>query len=755
MDFPNSTYEAAKWYASVHGFSVFPTHGVKTVAANGKELFACTCGMNPCTSPAKHPAISKGRNASSKIESVIQNLWASRSNLNVAISTGIESGIFVVDIDGVIGEESLIKLESDNGPLPKTLASKTGRGRHLLFRYPSKKVFNRTNCLGTSIDVRGDGGYIVCPPSRHISGVFYEWEDSEATISDAPQWLLDLVCSNTKAPIINESVMNFDSSKRDWKSDDISSMLNFLDPNMGYQEWINIGMAIHEGGFSFEVWDSWSKRSSKYDGSTTMHWRSFKTGGGITMGTLVDAAKIRGWKPESYIVHEKIDWDDMPETKNWLISIGTLSPIDKPVVKTIEEIKKERTSGFPIDVYNHFDGIIGETIRWIVDTSIKPQPTLAMLNTITALGAVFGRRYASPINTRTNLFTVGIAGTSKGKDHSRRKIKEILNTVGLSNFLASDEIKSGPGIGTTLSRTPCCIMMLDEFGLVLQSISSENASSHKVEIGDMLLKIYTSSGSEYTFGTYADKKMEQLVLKDPHLCIFGTTTLDTYIKALKKKEINSGHLNRFIVLPGEEDPKRRYEDAKRGVPDDLLELWKEIIPSGADLTALNSGLIASPPITEVGWGETREYINRVLDLEDKRVKNGKEAGTGDLWGRFGENVIKIAMIFAICRSPTTPILQLDDVKNAEIIVQTATEYVIDLAMNFMYENEIEKNKKAILIMIRNSGRKGVARKDLTRQTGGMRIRDFDDIIKCLIEEERIEAEMERIDNKPKVIYKAV
>ncbi len=349
MPFPTNTYDAAQWYASMHGFSVFPTQGVKIVTANGKELLACTCGLNPCTSPGKHPATNKGRNASSKIESVIQNLWASRINLNVAISTGIESGIFVVDIDGVIGEESLVKLELENGKLPKTLTSKTGRGRHLLFKYPAKKVFNRTNCLGTSIDVRGDGGYIVCPPSRHISGVFYEWEDPFADISPAPQWLLDLVCANAKAPVVNESVMNFDSSKRDWKSDDIASMLDFLDPSMGYQEWINIGMAVHEGGFSFEIWDSWSKRSPKYDGSTAMHWRSFKPGGGITMGTLVDAAKIRGWKPESYIVHEKIDWNDMPATRDWLISIGTLPSEEKPVIKSLSDTKKEKANNFPID----------------------------------------------------------------------------------------------------------------------------------------------------------------------------------------------------------------------------------------------------------------------------------------------------------------------------------------------------------------------------------------------------------------------
>lgn len=744
-----STYESALGYIEKRNFSVFPTHGIKTVTAHGNELLACTCGSVTCQSPGKHPAVTKGRNSSTKDSNVLQNLWAGRELLNVAVATGIESGIFIVDVDGILGEESLSRLESEHGKLPKTLTSATGRGRHLIFNYPARKVFNRTSCLGQNLDIRGDGGYAIVAPSKHISGVIYQWEDPEAEISDAPQWLLNLVCANAKAPIVNAQALNFDE-KHEWKRDDVVSMLEFLDPNMGYSDWINVGMAIHEGGFSFDLWDSWSKRSSKYDNSVAFHWRSFKPGGGITMGTLVDMAKSRGWKPESYITQEKMNWETHP-ARDWLIEIGAYKP---------QEYKAEAilstdvpSADFPIDVYNDFgDGIIGETIRWICDTAIKPQPVLAMLNTLTALGALFGRRYASPINTRTNLFTVGIAKTARGKDHSRVKIKEIMISSGLENYLASDEVKSGPGIGTTLEKTPACIMMLDEFGLVLQSISGDKAASYKAEISEMLLKLYTSAGHSYKFGTYADKKVEQLTLKDPHLCIFGTTTLETYVKALKKIAIHSGQLNRFIVLPGNNKPSRRYEDAKRGVPDQLLELWKSLLPDGVDLTAMNSSLI-DPDITIVGWGDTRDYINKIFDVEDKRIEQGDISGTGELWGRYTEHIIKISMILAICRHPLAPVMTIKDIKLAEVIVTASVEYVIDLAMNFMYENDNERNKKQILSMIRQSGMRGIERKKLTQAAGGLKIRELDEIIKALLEEERIDAVVEKSGDRNKIRYR--
>ncbi|MEZ5691952.1 MAG: bifunctional DNA primase/polymerase [Rickettsiales bacterium] len=61
----------------------------------------------------------------------------------------------------------------------------------------------------TGVDVRGDGGYVVAPPSLHPNGNNYEWANSpfENDIADAPEWLLDLVVKPNKA-IKNNVVVN-------------------------------------------------------------------------------------------------------------------------------------------------------------------------------------------------------------------------------------------------------------------------------------------------------------------------------------------------------------------------------------------------------------------------------------------------------------------------------------------------------------------------------------------------------------------
>ncbi len=85
-------------------------------------------------------------------------------NANVAIATGAISGLVVIDIDGPDGEASLATLP----PMPETRIVQTGRGRHLYFAHPGGAVPNSAGKLGKGIDVRGDSGYVVAPPSRHL-----------------------------------------------------------------------------------------------------------------------------------------------------------------------------------------------------------------------------------------------------------------------------------------------------------------------------------------------------------------------------------------------------------------------------------------------------------------------------------------------------------------------------------------------------------------------------------------------------------
>lgn len=114
---------------------------------------------------------------------------------NLGIVTGSVSGIVVVDIDPAHGgERSLAELERGHGPLPATLEAATGGGgRHLYFRHPGGSLRNRAG-IRPGIDLRGDGGYVVAPPSIHPNGQRYAWRPGHSPdrIGPAalPSWLL-------------------------------------------------------------------------------------------------------------------------------------------------------------------------------------------------------------------------------------------------------------------------------------------------------------------------------------------------------------------------------------------------------------------------------------------------------------------------------------------------------------------------------------------------------------------------------------
>jgi hypothetical protein len=181
-----SPLQAALSYAS-SGWPVFPCHTVMPNSAG------CTCGVEHCSSPGKHPTIRGGlRSASAQLDDV-RRWWSRWPKANVAIRTGRESGLVVLDVDPAHGGlDSLRRLIKEHGQLPVTLAVSTGsNGLHFYFEHPGVLVRNDAGKrFGPGLDVRGDGGYVIAPPSIHASGRRY-LVSADAPVQPLPGWMLE------------------------------------------------------------------------------------------------------------------------------------------------------------------------------------------------------------------------------------------------------------------------------------------------------------------------------------------------------------------------------------------------------------------------------------------------------------------------------------------------------------------------------------------------------------------------------------
>lgn len=122
--------------------------------------------------------------------------WTQTPEANIGIRTGGASGVFVLDNDPRNGGAStLASLESRHGPLPTTLRAITGSGgTHDYFALRNgHRILSRPNAIGPGLDVKGDKGYVVAPPSIHPNGSGYKWLDEDAPVADPPDWLLKLL----------------------------------------------------------------------------------------------------------------------------------------------------------------------------------------------------------------------------------------------------------------------------------------------------------------------------------------------------------------------------------------------------------------------------------------------------------------------------------------------------------------------------------------------------------------------------------
>jgi len=152
--------------------------------------------------------------------------WAQQyPGCNWGLACGPASGVWVLDVDGKEGTESFLALQKEHGrEWTNTLAVKTARGGHLDFLWPKglpegASIKNSAGKLAPGLDVRGDGGYVLVPPSVHPSGVTYQWGrgGKDVPIASAPSWLLDLVFApapQTVAPSAGSSAQVIGEGQR-------------------------------------------------------------------------------------------------------------------------------------------------------------------------------------------------------------------------------------------------------------------------------------------------------------------------------------------------------------------------------------------------------------------------------------------------------------------------------------------------------------------------------------------------------------
>jgi regulatory protein RepA len=93
---------------------------------------------------------------------------------------------------------------------------------------------------------------------------------------------------------------------------DLIALLDYVDPSyLDYSEWMSVGMALKQEGYTASDWEEWSRRDGTryHPGECFKKWTTFE-GSGITGATITQMAKDNGWTPRSSKEERELDWND-------------------------------------------------------------------------------------------------------------------------------------------------------------------------------------------------------------------------------------------------------------------------------------------------------------------------------------------------------------------------------------------------------------------------------------------------------------
>lgn len=175
---------SALWYAR-QGIAVFPLWW----PVDGR----CACPKgDSCSSPAKHPMTPQGFHDASADEERIKTWWAKWPTANIGVPTGDEFD--VVDIDGAAQawtEFTAVHQVPEHYGV--AMSGRASGGFHYYCRPGGKKtVPSGKHGLPKGVEIKGVGGYVVAPPSLHVSGATYRWIKELSTVVHGedpwPQW---------------------------------------------------------------------------------------------------------------------------------------------------------------------------------------------------------------------------------------------------------------------------------------------------------------------------------------------------------------------------------------------------------------------------------------------------------------------------------------------------------------------------------------------------------------------------------------
>jgi hypothetical protein len=344
-------------------------------------------------------------------------------------------------------------------------------------------------------------------------------------------------------------------------------------------------------------------------------------------------------------------------------------------------------------------GFISQVMDECLATAPYPNPVIAFSGAIALQAFLAGRKVRDPGDNRTNLYLLGLAHSSAGKDWPRKINTRILYEIGQATGLG-EQFASGEGIQDAMFAHPCMLFQTDEIDGILQSMNKSQDARYE-NIMSTLLTLYSSANTVFPMRRKAGKELPG-VIDQPCLTIFGTAIPNHYYAALSERMLTNGFFARMLIL---ECGKRcaGQEPTIRRVPASILEIarwWAGYSPGTGNLESWHP----VPAIVDHTQEACLALVaaRKEAEAEYARAEHCNDPVGTTVWGRVSEHTRKLALLYAISENHQSPEIGKAAIEWAVRFVMHQTRRMLFMAQNHVADNPFEAECLKFLQKLRDA-----------------------------------------------------
>lgn len=412
-----------------------------------------------------------------------------------------------------------------------------------------------------------------------------------------------------------------------------------------------------------------------------------------------------------------------------------------------EPVESADSTNISPALYEDLPGVLGAFHKFILATSPKPQPVLALGAALSFCATVIGQRVKlESFGVRPNIYVLAVGVSGSGKDRPMSACKQVAQAAGLfDELIGVEDVASDSGIVASVVKSPRQLMLIDEASVLLNTISDPRAGAHLKGVVGTMLKLYSSSDGKYKSKSYADSERNTSI-DQPCVSFFGSCTPRGLSDALTNKDIESGLLSRMVIFDAGSTDPRITAPENIEVPDSIVEwvtAWNAVKPVPNLMHLVGGAPVISPRqvmITAEATKIAMDFEGEMHEAKGKARRSGKDA----LYVRAFENALKFALIRACSIWPIEnaigtgvmvdeSALKVDApiMRWAVDLSRTTVERMV-MTTDDIADTAYEQQLKMLRKVIKMSAGRGMSTRDLARcPAGRMAPRALDDLLKTL------------------------